>query len=480
MTRGSHQSVAAVCVAAILWAVALQQGGYATRYPAVPISLATFLAIQLLVPRVRWNRDRVLGPGNVAAMLFALQLVVIPTLLVLSGPFPGTLRFFPADQYVNTALMLQALAYACYAVGYVAWTKPVRPRPLLLEPGLTTGIAVSFIALGAVGLALAFPSVGALVAYFSGQGDIFDVGPTTLGGAASTFLRPFLAYGVIILWAARIARRRPGARLQPLEMGLIVVAIGASATYNYNRAAVVVPLLALVTAYSCFGRRQSPARIVALLAILAVLGFMFGEYRAFYSGTHGGAINPADAGLDRPGTSFADNLQVYGNGPQFWAVVVQEVDRTGMRHGESIVGSALYPVPVLGKPFRTHSGPTVYNELIYGQPDISDQILGFGAELYWNFGIPGIVVGYFLLGFAVRRFDDRVEAAPDALASYSWSYCGTWVALLAINSISVLAQIVTYFFWPIFAMFVVAYLARSRIRAGPRTLAGSRPMEVQS
>jgi hypothetical protein len=473
-------SVAAVCVAAILWALALQQGGHATRYPAVPISFATFLAIQLLVPRVRWNRDRVVGPGNVATTLFFLQLVVIPTVLVLSGPYLGALGFLPADQYVNTALMLQALAYACYAGGYVAWTKPVRPRPLLLEPGLTTGIAVSFIALGAVGLALTFPSVGALVDYFSGQGDIFyEPGPATLGSAASQFFMPFLAYGVIILWAARIARRRPGARLQPLEMGLIVVAIGASAIYNYNRGSVVVPLLALITAYSCFGRRQSPARIVALLAILAVLGFMFGQYRDFYSGTRGGAINPAAAGLDRPGTSFADNLQSYGNGPQFWAIVVQEVDRTGMRHGESIVSSALDPLPVLGKPFRSASAPTVYNELIYGQPDIIDQILGFGPELYWSFGIPGIVVGYLLLGFVVRRFDDRVEVAPDALASFSWSYCGTWVALLAINSIAVLAQIVVYFFWPILAMFVVAYLARSRILAGSRTL-GSRTLEVQS
>ena len=270
-------TVAAVCVAAILWALALQRGGDATRYPAVPMSLATFLAVQLLVPRARWDRDRALGPGNVAAILFFLQLVVIPTLLVLSGPFLGTLRFFPADQYVNTALMLQALGYTCYAVGYVAWTKPVRPRPLLLEPGLTTGIALAFIALGGMGLALEFRSVGALVAYFSGQGDIFDVQrSSTLGGAAAEFLRPFLAYGVIILWAARIARRRPGARLQPLEMGLIVVAIGALATYHYNRAAVVVPLLALVTAYSCFGRRQSPARIVAFVAIIAVLGFTFG------------------------------------------------------------------------------------------------------------------------------------------------------------------------------------------------------------
>ena len=325
--------VGVVCVAAILWALALQQGGVATRYPAVPISLATFLAIQLLVPRVRWNGDRGIGPGNVAVMLFAVQLVAIPTMLVLSGPFPGTLGYIPADHYVNTALMFQALAYACYAAGYIAWTKPVQPRPLLLGPGLTTGVAVSFIALGAVGFVLAFPSVGALVAYFSGQGDIFDQSPATPGSAASQLLRPFVAYGVIIFLAARIARRRPGARLQPVEMGLIVIAIGASATYHYNRGTVVVPLLALITAYSCFRRRQSPARIVAILGIVVVLGFLFGQYRTFFSGTQGGAINPANAGLDRPAASFADIVQIYGNGPQFWAVIIQEVDRTGHAAG---------------------------------------------------------------------------------------------------------------------------------------------------
>jgi hypothetical protein len=64
----------------------------------------------------------------------------------------------------------------------------------------------------------------------------------------------------------------------------------------------------------------------------------------------------------------------------------------------------------------------------------------------------------------VRRFDDRVEAAPDALASFTWSYCGIWVALLAIHSISVLAQMFVYFFWPMIAMSVVAYLAGSRTK----------------
>ncbi|MUL46258.1 hypothetical protein FZI85_09065 [Mycobacterium sp. CBMA293] len=465
--------VVAIGAAAVLWAVSLQKEGYATRYPAVPIAFAAFLGIQLLVPRVRWNSDRVLGPGNVAALLFFLQLVVIPTLFVVSGPILGTLRFRPSDNYINHALLLQVGAYACYTVGYVAWAKPARPKPFLLEPRFTTGVAFYFIAFGAVGVALAFGSMGALVAYFSGQATILtDPEPTTLSSFAAQFLRPFLAYGVIVLWALRVARRQPGARLQPMEAGLIVVAIAASAIYDYNRASAAIPLLALVTAYSRFGRRLSPIRIVALLAVVAFAGFLFGGYRDIYQGTRGGAISESAAGLDHPRPTFADYLQSYGNGPQFWAVIVQEVDRTGTRQSDSVISSAMYPVPELGKAFRNDSAPVEYNALIYGEPEIIDQILGFGAELYWNYGSAGIAIGYFLLGLAVRRFDDGLEAAPDALAAYNWSYCGTWVALMVINSISILSQIVVYFFWPIFAMSAIGYLARSHL------LARSNPVEA--
>lgn len=459
--------VVLVCVATVVWTIAHQRGLPATRFPAAPAALVTFLTVQIAVPRARWNRERALGPGNVALMLFTLQLVVLPAVLVLQGPSMGALRIMPPDRYINIALLMQALAYVAYAVGLIAARESVRASELAPPANRVARTAAAYIGLGGLGLALAFPSLGELVAYFSGQGDVFtEQGPATLSGAASTFLRPFLAYGFIIVWAVLLSRRRRGRRPAMAEIALVVLAIAASATYGYNRGSVVVPALALYTAYSAFGRRQPPVRIAALLLVLAVAGFAFGQYRSVYTGTEGGRIDAAAAGLDGPGATVLDTLQLYGNGAQFWATVVQDVDTAGLRHGETLVGSVLLPVPVLGRPFRVDSGPKAYNQLIYGESGIEDQILGFGAELYWNFGVPAVILGYLVLGLAVRRLDDLAARARDPLACYSWSYCGIWVALISINSLSVLAQIVVYFFWPVLVMWFLARRIREPISSG--------------
>jgi O-antigen/teichoic acid export membrane protein len=63
-----------------------------------------------------------------------LELVVIRRCSCSPAPIRRA-QLLPADQYVNTALLLQALAYACYAGGYAAWTKPVRPRPFCSNQG---------------------------------------------------------------------------------------------------------------------------------------------------------------------------------------------------------------------------------------------------------------------------------------------------------------------------------------------------------
>lgn len=449
--------------AVLVWAWAYQYGPHGARFPAAPVPVLTFAVVQVLVPSARWNHDRVLGPGNVALLAFALQLVLLPVVLVLQGPDPGQFAVPATDRHVNAGLALQALAYGAYAVGRMCLPRP-RNRPLCFV-GRRRHAAIAAagcVVIGLVGLFLAFPDPAALIDYFAGHADVEeDGGSASLASAAGTFLRPFLAYGFLLAWAlvvTRPGRSRPGV----LEVSLVLAAIAGSATYGYNRASVIVPILALITAYGVVGRGVRLRRVVVMLIILVGLGYQFGEYRNEYFATEGGQVSRADAGLTGEDDSFLESAQVYANGPQFWGAVVQEVERSGFQEGGTLTGSVLLPVPVLGTPYRDQSGPVEYNALVYGRFDVNDQIIGVGAELYWNFGVPAVVVGYLLVGAAVRRFDDLAGRSVDPLGVYTWSYMGIWVALSAINSISVLAQIAVYFWWPIVAVIVWRRLDTAR------------------
>lgn len=445
----------------LVWAWSLATGGQAGRFPAAPVAALTFLAVQGLSARVRWNSRRLLGPGNLALLLFGLQLVVVPTLFVVQGPSPGVLSALPPDRYINLALLLQSMSYACYSLGLSARTGRVgRPR-LIYDRAMTVRIGIVFVGVGAVGMYLRFRTPEALIAYFMGRGDIFE-SSSTLADAAATFMRPFASYGFIALWAVALLRRPVGKRLSVGEFALLVAALGASATFNYNRAAAVVPLLAIITAYSRFGRRVTVVRAGVTLLILVLVSFQFGQYRTIYVGTRGGEVSIEDAQLTGPRTTLSDTVQVYANGAQFWALTVQEVDQEGPLLGATMLGSVMLPVPILGKPFRGDSGPIRYNRLIYGSDEASDQVLGMGSELYWNFGLGGVAIGYLLLGLLVRRLDDRVESAADPLACYTVAYLGLWSALLTINSLSVAAQILVYFSPPILVMVVVARMTPVR------------------
>ncbi|OLT14212.1 hypothetical protein BJF78_19610 [Pseudonocardia sp. CNS-139] len=422
------------------------------------MSFAVFVAVQFAVPRARWNGTRAFGPGNIAMLLFTVQLLVLPVLLATGGPSDGDLLVVPEDHAINVAMMLQALAYAGYAAGYAIPAPVPRPSRLIGSPSRMAWYAGLFLAVGLFGLVLAFPTPGDLIAYFSGQGDVFlTEGPSTLGDAAASFFRPFLPFAILIVLAVRIARREPRT-LTLGDVALGVLAVLASATNDYNRASVAVPVLALLTAYSCTVRRLKMAHVVVAALLLVGLAYQFGEYRSVYMATQGGRISATDAGITGQDSGFLDSLQLYANGPQFWGTVVQEVELSGYRGGETLVGSALLPVPVLGEPYRADSGPVEYNKLIYGRPGVDDQVIGFGAELYWNFGAPAVALGYLLLGLGVRRFDDLLSGTRDPLASYCWAYCGIWLALLTINSISVVSQIAVYFGWPVLALVLAARL----------------------
>ncbi len=443
-------------------------------------SLAAILCFALapaLFPSVRARLDTPLCPLNWVLLVFLFQLVIVPLLLCYSGPFINTLPVLPSDNAVNAALLVSALAWAAFVAGSEVsprW-RPATPRyvrALLVRrpPEIADRWIVSAFALvGVVGLGLAFHSPSALLNYFhSASGHVGLENNTRNSGlvqSMSVLLRPFLASALIIIWCGWVDRRRSEERLVLRTLAIAVLVLLASATYSYNRATAVVPLVAMAAVY---GLRVVRLRfwVLTLAAVLA-LGVVTAA-RA-YRNTHLTVSQLVTSSRARRAVLGNVNLnheiQIYTSAPQFLGYLLE---RTGWgddpRYGRTLVSSVMYPVPRLGAPFRATSGLEIYNHLIYGeQSSDTDQLVPFQGELFLDFTLPGVMAGYACLALAVGRLQRGFERAKSAFGAFAWQYVAIWVAFLVIGGLAVFSQVALYFFWPI----VIYDLLRTRSTALP-------------
>jgi len=436
-------------------------------YPVLAIGPLFFFAVQLVAPRTRLRLDTPLCPANWAWLLFAIQLVLQPALIIIFGPAHGQLYSLPGPGAVQDAFVLSCLAYVAYAIGLTAvLRRPPIERPVgsTLDDVSPAAVAL-FIVIGMVALVWRFHSPGQLFSYFTGgfNGQDPTASSTSLSSAASTFLRPLGAYGLILLWA----RSAESTRIHRLRFVLSGTgALVILATYNYNRAAVVIPLVALAAAYGRHIRKLRLRSVVVFGLVILLLAAAFGNYRRVVEGTQGGTISLQQAGISSE-PSLESQIQLYGAAPQFSALVIQDLPGDGgFAYGRTMIDSVLSPIPVVGKTFRANSGTVRYNALVYGQPGTVDQVLPFLGELYWNFGTFGVLVGFLGVGLAIAAFQRRFDASGGILAAFIFQYLGMWVAFLIIGSLAVVAQIFVYFTLPILAL-ALAPKVRDTPAAGP-------------
>jgi hypothetical protein len=125
-------------------------------------------------------------------------------------------------------------------------------------------------------------------------------------------------------------------------------------------------------------------------------------------------------------------------------------------YGKTLLPSLVYPIPVLGKPFREISGPVILNELIYGDSDSVDQIIPLAGELYINFHLAGVILGGVLVGCLLAWLQGKFVAAPTGVESYAWLLMALWTVFP--GSLSVASQIYLYSFWPIYVYFAARRL----------------------
>jgi len=239
-----------------------------------PCAAAAFALFQLTFPACRPAPRYLISPLNWALLAFFVQLVVMPMTISWVDPDAGTLPYVASRHAINHSIVLSIVAFAAFSLGYTIFIRRGRSPPPPRALSVPNWVLLLYAAIGLVGLFLRFGSAGELIATLAEPARFADLDAAengTLRGAASTFFRPFLLNAIVIAWCRWVDRRGANAsRVVRLTLtavaGVAVVVVGAS--YGFNRASFVVPLLAMTAAYSVHARRLS-LRSLALAGLLA-------------------------------------------------------------------------------------------------------------------------------------------------------------------------------------------------------------------
>lgn len=430
---------------------------HASEFPLALVGIQVFILVQVFLPACRPVATTSLCPGNVAQAFFWVQLVLVPILFGFSGLSQGTLPRMPSAHAINTAIGIHLLAYVCFCIAYhhahqslaaTATNPEIRNAPY--------GLIVPFLVVGLVGFFLAYGSVGGYVEYISSPvlQKEREQQATTLDSAISTFLRPFLGFTLVLVWSAWIERQARGFALATAGTAVLAVAL-VFANFSYNRGSVLAPLIGVGAAYSLHVRRIALPTVAVAAALALIVALAFGSYRSTEQRITDLSTDEVQDTVSS--TRLVDFVQIYASGPQMMGYLIEELDTDNTFYwGKTLVPSLVHTIPVLGKPFRPDSGVTILNMLIYDDPEIVDQNIPYDAEFYMNFHLPGVVVGYALLGLLIAFFQTQFMRAGHAVESYLWFLMGLWTVFP--GSLPVLSQIAVYFFWPSYIYLAVRLL----------------------
>jgi hypothetical protein len=443
--------------------------------PAAAVSVFVFGFVQIVFPHCRPIAEKPLCPWNWALLLFALKLVVLRAAEVIGGVEIGELPHLPSTRSINLALLLESLAYICFAATYNGLQARRRAGAISYPlrwyiPGWL--ILLCFL-IGTIGAWLFFGSLDVLTAYFRNPAEymvlqineaLARAGPI----AISTSLRPFLGSSLVLLVCRLLDRPHVLSKFGSglLTAALIFLTAVSFSIFSYNRGAFVAPVLALCAVALSRLRTQTWKVTGAAVLVLALLLAMTTIFRS----THGQTDFASSLGEWRRAAGeleLSSLVQVYGNGPQFLGFLLEETEGRELQWGRGLVAGILSPLPILGKDFRSSSGTALYNQL-FNRGDAEDQVISFVGELFLNFHVPGIVLGFALLGGLLSWLQNAFLRAESALPIYVIQLTAIWLLFLMVGSVSVVSQIAIYFYGPIY---LYLFLPK-RVRSAPQLCPG--------
>ena len=461
------------------WPAALLGAGFGLYFlaPHENVSAAAVLALVVygsamyIVPACRPARGCLISPLSWSLLLFGVSMVVCPILIAFYGPTRSVLPTLPSGESTDLALMLTTVAFVAFCVGFGAangwFRRRIATRRMTgwFDSPLPSWLPLLFVGLGLAGLALSFTTPQELAAYFTSP--VESRTAAAEGATSSEFiglvLRPFLGFGIIAAWC-----RYVDTAMMPRRLALFAVICGiflSYGTFGFNRASFVYPLVAILAVYS---RRIRRIPLPSLIALGVVGGILLGSIGIYRRGelTAGEFIGNSARNSISEEFDLVEQVQTYGGAPQFLAFILTQSEQAAPRWGDAVLSGIASPVPVFGKAFRGVSGTGMYNRWIYGTTDIRDQVIPFAGELFIDLRVPGVLIGFAILGAVVARLQLAFVNARTALGLFVTQYVAMWIAFLIIGSVEVVSQFFIYFMWPIYLVIAYSLLRSSRRQIG--------------
>lgn len=450
--------VLAINVAAL---VAFACAPVAQEHPFAVVGIFAFLFVQVFLPACRIHGDAPICPVNIAQGFYWIQLVLVTVLIGYFGLSHGTLPFLPSKDAINLAIFIHVVGYLTFSIAYQCVSRPngegeAPAEPVRETPPGTVYLIVPFAVIGLIGLLLTYGGIAEFLEYASSPTQFRQKleEETTPQGAAGSFLKHFLGFAVVLAWSWWLGKKQhSNAAIAMVTAGVAAVLLAVN--FSYNRGTMLGPLVGLAAAFSVHVWRIPFKGVVLAGAAVLSAAFLFGAYRSTNLEVSELSTTHVEETWDPNG--IVEFVQIYASGPQLTGYMIEQLDLERKFYGGStLLPSIVYPIPVLGKPYRDQSGTVIFNELIYGDVDNFDQIIPLDGELYVNFHLPGVVVGNVLLGVFLAWLQRRFITAQSAVESYAWLMMALWTVFP--GSLPVISQIYVYSFWPIYTYFAVKFL----------------------
>jgi hypothetical protein len=387
--------------AMLLWLMfRFGRGEYGVFHPIVFMMLIWPIVTKL--PEI----DRQLGP--IADMLSG-EPVAVPDLHALLGMAAPDL--WDAKAYLG-ALELLALFSLCVGAG--VWRMKPDQVPHAHDPQrppvFLRAVCFAAIVVGAVG-SLAFVMVrGGFNAQIASLSEGRFV---ALGGLGPIIVLLHIGAVAALVWIAAA----PKDARTVWFWGVVAVVAASIFVVNGSRGQALMAIAALAVAWALRVRRL-PWRLFLLATPIALVGFgvLTIVRTAHWEGIPASqALRNADIGAALQAAREETAQRDWNNGAV--PVIVEGADKSGgWLWGQTYVAALLAPLPRAIWESKPRGAGSLYAQYFFNEEETGTSIpIGPVAEAYWNFGILGVAVVFFVFGVAMKKV--RIWAFAPAAGS---------------------------------------------------------------